>query len=146
MKKLSTTVTKNNVTKTIYAFVDDKTAEFLMSLDEQTRHDYIVSEHEIYLNDLKETRRHQSLELSVENGHDFVSETPLPDEKCIEEEMSRELHNAILSLTKEQQWLVNEVYFKGRKHQDIATELGVDRTAIVHRVERILKKIKKILH
>ncbi|MBQ7977685.1 MAG: sigma-70 family RNA polymerase sigma factor [Clostridia bacterium] len=146
MKKLSTTVTKNNITKTIYAIVDDRTAKFLEGLDEQTRHDYIVSEHEIYLSELKETRRHQSLELSLENGHEFISEEPTPDEKCIEEETCKTLHNAISTLSEEQQWLVNEFYFKGRSNMDIAKELGVDKSAISHRLERILKKLKKILN
>ena len=146
MKKLSTTVTKNNVTKTIYAIVDDKTAKFLESLDEQTRHDYIVSEHEIYLSELKETRRHQSLELSLENGHEFISEEPTPDEKCIEEETYKALHKAISTLSEDQQWLVNEFYFKGRSNMDIAKELGVDKSAISHRLERILKKLKKFLN
>ena len=145
MKKLLTTVTKNNVTKTIYAIVDDKTAKFLESLDEQTRHDYIVSEHEIYLSELKETRRHQSLELSLENGHEFISEEPTPDEKCIEEETYKALHKAISTLSEDQQWLVKEVYFKGRTLVDIAAELGVTHVAIINRLKKIHNKIKKFL-
>ena len=146
MKKLTTTVTKNNVTKTIYAIVDDRTAKFLEGLDEQTRHDYIVSEHEIYLSDLKETRRHQSLDLSLENGHDFVSEDPTPDEKFEKQEEIALLRQALSTLTEDQQWLVSEFYFKGRSNMDIAKELGVDKSAISHRLERILKKLKKFLN
>ena len=143
MKKLTTTVTKNNVTKIIYAIVDDRTAKFLEGLDEQTRHDYIVSEHEIYLSDLKETRRHQSLELSLDNGHDFISEDPTPEEKVEKQEEIALLRQALSTLTEDQQWLVNEVYFKGRSQVDIANELGVSKMAITLRLQTILKKLKK---
>ena len=143
MKKLTTTVTKNNVTKIIYAIVDDRTAKFLEGLDEQTRHDYIVSEHEIYLSDLKETRRHQSLELSLDNGHDFISEDPTPEEKVEKQEELALLRQALSTLTEDQQWLVNEVYFKGRSQVDIANELGVSKMAITLRLQTILKKLKK---
>lgn len=145
MKKLSTTVTKNNVTKTIYAIVDDRTAKFLEGLDEQTRHDYIVSEHEIYLSELKETRRHQSLELSLDNGHDFVSEDPTPDEKLEKQEEIALLRQALSTLTEDQQWLVKEIYFKGRPQIEIAKESDVDPTAIRNRLRKIYAKIKKIL-
>lgn len=143
MKKLSTTVTKNNVTKTIYAIVDDRTAKFLEGLDEQTRHDYIVSEHEIYLSELKETRRHQSLELSLENGHEFVSEDPTPDERLEKQEEIVLLRQALSTLSEDQQWLVKEVYFKGRSQVEIAKELGVSKMAITLRLQTILKKLKK---
>ena len=143
MKKLTTTVTKNNVTKTIYAIVDDRTAKFLESLDEQTRHDYIVSEHEIYLNDLKETRRHQSLELSLDNGHDFVSEEPAPSEELEKQEEIALLRKALSTLTADQQWLINEIYFKERSQVEIAKELGLSKMAISLRLQTILKKLKK---
>ena len=74
MKKLTTQITKGNQTKIIYAIVDDKTAKLLEKADEKVRHEYIVGEHEIYLNELKETRRHQSLDISLENGHEFEDE------------------------------------------------------------------------
>lgn len=144
MKKLSTTVTTNNETKTIYVLVDDETAKMLEQVDEQTRHDYLLGEHEIYLNDLKETRRHQSLESSIENGYDFASEEPTLEEKSIEREKYGLLHKAISTLSKDQQWLIREVYFKGRSNTDIASELGVTEGSIRHRLERIYKKIKKI--
>lgn len=144
MKKLSITVTTNNETKIIYVLVDDETAKMLEQVDEQTRHDYLLGEHEIYLNNLKERRRHQSLESSIENGYDFASEEPSLEEKSIEREKYGLLHKAISTLSKDQKWLIREVYFKGRSNTDIASELGVTEGSIRHRLERIYKKIKKI--
>ena len=145
MKKFTTQIIKNNVTKTIFAMVDDKTAKLLEGLDEQTRHEYIVSEHEMYLSELKETRRHQSLELSLDNGHDFVCEDPTPDEKIEKQEEIALLGQAITTLTEEQRWLINEVYYKKRTLVNIANELGVSHVAIINRLKKIHNKIKKFL-
>lgn len=143
MKKLTTQITKNNETKTIYAMVDDKTAKLLEKADAQVRHEYIVAEHEQYLSELKETRRHQSLDLSLENGHEFEDEESNLEEKLIENEMYEELHKAISTLSKEQQWLIYEVYFKGRPQVEIAKELGILKTSLNDRLTRALKKLKK---
>jgi len=144
MKRLTTQITKNNETKTIYAMVDDKTANLLEKADEQVRHEYIVAEHEQYLSELKETRRHQSLDLSLENGHEFEDEESNLEEKLIENEMYEELHKAISTLSKEQQWLIYEVYFKGRPQVEIAKELGILKTSLNDRLSRALKKLKKL--
>ena len=143
MKKLTTQITKNNKTKTIYAMVDDETAKWLESADAQVRHEYIVSEHELYLSELRETRRHQSLDLSLENGHDFEDENSSLEELFIKEEMYQELHKAISTLSKEQQWLINEIYFKGRSQTEIAKELGILKTSLNDRLNRALKKLRK---
>lgn len=143
MKKLTTQITKNNKEHTIFIMVDNKTAEFLNGVDDKTRRDYIISEHQIYLNELKETRRHQSLDISLENGHEFEDEEPSPEEKCIKTEKYVNLHKALSSLSEEQQWLVKEVYFKCRSQVEIAKELGVSKVAITRRFERIFEKIKK---
>ena len=143
MKKLTTQITKNNKQHTIFTMVDNQTANFIESLDEKTRHEYIVSEHEIYLNELKETRRHQSLDLSLEQGHEFEDADSSPEEKFIENETYSDLHKAISTLSEEQQWLINEVYFKGQTIVSIAKKQGVSHVAILNRLEKIHKKIKK---
>ena len=145
MKKLTTQITKGNQTKTIYAIVDDKTAKLLEKADEKVRHEYIVGEHEIYLNELKETRRHQSLDISLENGHEFEDEDFSLEDTLVKKDEYSNLHKAISSLSQEQQWLVNEVYFKGRPQVDVANELGICKSAISHKLERIFNKIKNFL-
>lgn len=144
MKKLKTQITKNNKTQTIAVMVDDQTAKILEGLDEKIRHEYIVSEYETYLIERKETRRHQSFEMTLENGHEFEDEGSSPEEKCIENEKYSNLHKAICSLSEEQQWLVKEVYFKGRSQVEIAKELGITKSSLNDRLSRALKKIKKI--
>ena len=143
MKNFTTKTTKDNKVITISIMVDNATAKILEQIDEQARHEYILAEHELDLKERKETRRHQSLDLSIEKGHDFMSEDASPEEKCVEEETYKTLYNAISTLSEDQQWIVKEVYFKGRSNTDIAHELGVTEGSIRHRLERIYKKIKK---
>ena len=52
---------------------------------------------------------------------------------------------AIKKLEPRQQYLIEQVYFAGRKKTDIAREEGVSHVAIVTAVQRAVKKLKKIL-
>ena len=144
MKKVTTQITKKDgTTHTVYAMVDDTTAALLETCTEKVRHEYILSMHNEYLNELKETRRHQSLDVSMENGMDFAAEEP--EDKLEEEAQLNALKIAMQKLTPEQQWLVNEVYVKRRTLVDIAKEFGVSHVAIIHRLKRIHEKLKKVL-
>jgi len=144
MKKVTTQITKKDGTiHTVYAMVDEATAALLETCDERVRHEYVLSMHNEYLNELKETRRHKSLDVSMENGMDFAAEEP--EDELEEEAQLNALKIAMQKLTPEQQWLVNEVYVKRRAQTEIAKELGVDPTAIRNRLRKIYKKIKKLL-
>ena len=121
------------VNETVEVEVEDDIGSVIVDLDRQ---EYNVNH--------KETRRHCSLE--AYNLDDAL----LPSEEDVEAEFeSRDdnsrLYAAIAQLSPRQQYLIREVYFKGRKYTDIAREEGVDRTAISHATDRALKKLKKFL-
>lgn len=145
MKKLTTKIIKNNKLKSISVLVEDQVAEMIENVNEKFRHEYIVSEYESSLLERKETRRHQSLELSLDNGHEFINEEASIEDIYIDNDRNKNLYKAISFLSEDQQWLVKEVYFKGRSQVEIANELKVDKSAIRHRIERILQKLKKFL-
>jgi RNA polymerase sigma-70 factor (ECF subfamily) len=63
----------------------------------------------------------------------------------INTETIQRLKDAVCFLTAEQKDLVRRVFFNGEKITDIADKLGVDKSAISHRLERILAKLKKSL-
>lgn len=113
--------------------VDERLGGMLLDLDRQQEN-----------NDQKETRRHFSL-----NGMDYEGElfaSAEDTEKAVEhrEDMAR-LFSAMEALSPSQRELVKKVYFEEQKITDIAAEEGVDKSAISHRLERIHKKLKKIL-
>ena len=145
MKIFKTKTTKNDRVITISVMVDNETAKMLEQLDEQTRHEYILAEHELDLKERRETRRHQSLDLSLENGHEFVSEEPTPDEKVVENEIYANLHNAISTLEPNKQKIVYLYFFENKTMEQIAEILNVQKPAISKQISRILEKLKKVL-
>ena len=73
MKKLTTKIMDDGDEKEISVFLDDETAKVLEECgDEELKHRYIVEEYKDKLIERRETRRHQSLEKSIEGGHEFV--------------------------------------------------------------------------
>ena len=56
-----------------------------------------------------------------------------------------EVREAIRKLEPRQQWLVEEIFFNGRTQVDIANELGVGKTAIRNRLQKIFEKMQKNL-
>ena len=55
------------------------------------------------------------------------------------------LRKAVQDLEPQQQWLIKEVFFNGRKQADIARELGVGKTAVRNRLQKIFEKMQKSL-
>ena len=145
MKNFTTKTTKNDKVITISIMVDNETAKMLEQLDEQTRHEYILAEHELDLKERKETRRHQSLDLSLENGHEFVSEDPTPEEKCIDDENFKTLYKAISTLEPTKQKIIYMYFFENKTMEQIAKALSVQKPAISKQISRILEKLKKVL-
>ena len=97
-----------------------------------------------YNNDQKETRRHVSLDGMGYEGKLFISADDTEGEAERREDMAR-LFSAMEALSPTQRELVEKVYFEGHSCASIAAEEGVDKSAISHRLERIQKKLKKIL-
>lgn len=137
---------KDNTLKLVDVWVDDETARVLETLDENMRQKYLTMEHQMDLSDLRETRRHQSLNVSMDAGWDVADETIKIDEGLMTDAIKQELLEAISTLEPEQRWLVEQVYFKTRKQTEIAEEMGVKKTAINNRLERIKRKLKKNLN
>lgn len=96
--------------------------------------------------DWRNRKNNISFEQLEESGRQIVSEKISPDEELEMQEEIAFLRKAIKNLTQEQQWLIKEVYFKGRKQSDIANELGVTEGAIRHRLEKTYKKIKNFFN
>lgn len=113
--------------------VDEHLGGMLLDLDRQQEN-----------NDRKETRRHFSLDGMDYEGEIFASAEDTEREAVRREDMAR-LYSAMEALSPAQRELVKKVYFEERKITDIAREEGVDKSAVSHRLERIHKKLKKIL-
>ena len=142
MKKVTTQITtKQRKVKTLYMIVEDEIADALES-DPTLKHNYLVSQYREYLQKRRETRRHDSLEVHLINGQEFVDKG-----SGIDEDFS-DIKNPILAkayaaLNEEQRWLLNEMYVKGRTLTQIARELEISIAAVYYRTQVIYEKIQK---
>jgi RNA polymerase sigma-70 factor (ECF subfamily) len=97
-----------------------------------------------YNADQRETRRHCSLEAFNLDDALFPSDADVLGD-IIRSERHGALFAAISTLSPSQQELVHQVYFEGKKLVEIAREQGVSHVAVHDRLNRIHKKLKKIL-
>ena len=127
--------------KITYEFVTGEVSE--VEVDEHLGGMLLDLDRQQYNNDQKETRRHFSLDGMDYEGELFVSAEDT--EKAVEhrEDMAR-LYSAMEALSPSQRELVKKVYFEEQKITDIAREEGVTKQSVHERVERALKKLKKI--
>lgn len=145
MKKMTTAKVVNGVTKTVSVWLDEQTVKALeQANDEAFTNRYILDEYEISLTVRRETRRHCSLDASMENGFEAADEHDYESDVFNGIEKER-LKAAFEILTPEQRELIKLVYFDGVPQKDIAEHRGVDPTAIRNRLNKIYKKLKKFL-
>lgn len=97
------------------------------------------------LTERKETRRHQSLDKSLEHGFDIADSSADTYEQAERKERTDKLYKAIALLSPEQQKLLRQVYFEYIPQTEIAKREGVTKKAINNRLARILARLKKYL-
>lgn len=124
--------------KIIELEVEDSFASAYVEID-------IESKRNEWKHDWRNRKLNCSMDALDEGGFQFKSDEPSVDDVIEREEEHEELKKAISMLLPEQQELIQRVYFKGETHTEIAQALGVDRSAISHRVSRALVQLKKIL-
>jgi len=98
-----------------------------------------------YNNDHAETRRHCSLDQLTADGNDCVACSDDVEDAFLISEDNKKLYAAIKKLEPRQQYLIEQVYFLGRKQVDLAAEEGVSHVAITYALQRAVKKLKKFL-
>lgn len=126
MKKLTTKIMDNGKEKEIAVFLDDETARVLEECgDKELKHGYIVEEYKYQLIERRETRRHQSLEKSIEGGHEFVD------------------HKALKFLTKKQMYVLRLHVLEQKTFQEISEIMGINLYTVYEHYVTAKKKLKK---
>ena len=126
-----------------YRFSDGHYEE--IEVTEEFAAEYAEMEHREYLVNRKETRRHQSLDKSMEHGFDVADPKVNVFEQVEQRLQTESLHKAIAALLPEQQELLRQVYFECIPQTEIAERENVSTVAIHNRLERILARLKKSL-
>ena len=101
---------------------NEETAEKLEKCDVNILHEYILEEYKSRLIERKETRRHQSLNKSLEHGFDVIDKNLDLEDIVFQKIEAERLHKALTELTSEQRQLIEKIYFKEEKQTDIARE------------------------
>ena len=127
-----------------YEFVTGEKIE--IEVNEDIANISIEIERKIYNNNHKESRRHNSIDGMEELGFQFEDINNEMEVKVEEAETTDEVRNAIKTLIPKQQDLIEKIFYKDMKIVDIAAYEGVAEAAIRNRLNKIYKKLKKILN
>ncbi len=106
----------------------------------------IEIDRDIYNSNQKETRRHNSIESMDDGGFQFKNTDYDIEVKVEKAESEDEVHMAVRTLLPSQQDLIEKVFYKNMKLVDIAADEGVTEAAVRNRLNKIYKKLKKILN
>lgn len=88
--------------------------------------------------------REDSLERLQEMAVQFAEESRSVEEQILKKIEYEQLHKFISELSKEEQWLIHELYFEERTEREVAAELGLSQKAVNKRRQKILEKLRKL--
>lgn len=145
MKKVTTMAIIGGKEKQISVYIEEELADWLDTIDEATRRDFIVEEWKTERKNRAETRRHNSLERLLDAGWDVADE-----EIDFVGDMDKEKIVALLQIVEQnlepqQKKLLWEIYVERKTLEEIGALENVSKVAIHNRLEKILKKFRKIL-
>ena len=144
MKKYTTFITtEKGEQKEISVWLDDETAR---AIDEANNPEitqfYILDKHKEDLIDLKETRRHVSLDHLAEQGHLVADENGDPAQYVERMEKILRMRKALSALTDKQYTIIMAHHIDGLSFREIARRMGVGKTTIIYHFNEAEKIIK----
>lgn len=126
-----------------YQFADGHTEE--IEVTEEFAREYAEMERKDALTERKETRRHQSLDKSMEHGFDvpdLYSDTAKEIER---KELSEEIREALHKLTEKQRTVFLLYAEEGLNYRQIGEKLGLGTYTVRDYFYNAVKKLKKFL-
>lgn len=88
--------------------------------------------------------REDSYERLQEMAVQFPEEDDSVEDQILQKLEFERLHKEILILSKEEQWLIHELYFEERTEREVAAELGLSQKAVNKRRQKVLEKLRKL--
>ena len=125
--------------------VHDGTAYVSVEVTEEFAAAYLEMERLERLTERKETRRHQSLDKSMEHGFDFADPTENIFEKIELLERNRQLYQAMATLTDKQRFVFISHVLDEQPFRVIGERLGLGTYTVRDYFYNAVKKLKKIL-
>lgn len=127
----------------IYRFADGTISE--VEVTEEFAAQYAETEHREYLVNRKETRRHQSLNKSMEHGFDIADPSVDIFKEVERRQQSEQIRNALHTLTDKQRTVFLLYALEGLSFREIGDKLGLHKDTVREHYLSAIKKLKKIL-
>ena len=144
MKKYTTFITtEKGEQKEISVWLDDETARAIdEAKDPEITQFYILDKHQEDLIDLKETRRHLSLDYLLEQGCSIADDSDDPAQYVERMEKILRMRKALSALTDKQYTIVMARHIDGLSFREIARRMGVGKTTVLYHFNEAEKIIK----
>lgn len=123
----------------------DRTNYIDIEVTEEFAAQYAEMEHREYLVNRKETRRHQSLDKSMEHGFDVADPKVNVSEEVERRELSEQIHTALHKLTNKQRTVISLYFFDELNFREIGERLHIGTSAVFDHYQAAIKKLKKFL-
>ena len=126
-----------------YRFADGHTEE--VEVTDEFAEQYAELEHKDKLIERKETRRHQSLDKSMEHGFDVPDLRVDIQAEVERRELSAQLKTALHTLTDKQRTVFLRYVLDGLSFREIGEEMSIGTQAVWEHYNAAVKKLKKFL-
>lgn len=123
----------------------DGTKYVEIEVTEEFASEYAAMEHRDKLIERKETRRHQSLDKSLEHGWDVADPSTDVALQAERDEDKERLHTALRKLTDKQRAVLLLYIEEGKSFREIGEELGIHKDTVKEHYHAAKKKLKKFL-
>lgn len=145
MKKVTTMAIIGGKERQISVYIEEELADWLDTIDEATRRDFIVEEWKTERKNRAETRRHNSLERLLDAGWDVADNSKDFVSDIVGQDSVNEVRAALKALSEDEREIVVCFYFKKQSLKDISKHFHVYPSTIMRRIEKILKNLKLFL-
>lgn len=123
----------------------DGTKYVEIEVTEEFAAEYAAMEHRDKLIERKETRRHQSLDKSLEHGWDVADPSADVALQAEQDEDKERLYAALRKLTDKQRAVLLLYIEEGKSFREIGEELGIHKDTVKEHYHAAIKKLKKFL-
>ena len=123
----------------------DGTKYVEIEVTEEFAAEYAAMEHRDKLIERKETRRHQSLDKSLEHGWDVADPSTDVALQAERDEDKALLYSALQRLTDKQRAVLLLYIEEGKSFREIGEELGIHKDTVKEHYHAAIKKLKKFL-
>ena len=123
----------------------DGTKYVEIEVTEEFAAEYAAMEHRDKLIERKETRRHQSLDKSLDHGWDVADPSADVALQAEQDEDKERLYAALQKLTDKQRAVLLLYIEEGKSFREIGEELGIHKDTVKEHYHAAIKNLRKIL-